>query len=63
MHLKNYGQRFVILYTKRQTKPSQRKRKARKQSGYLRRLYKGLKKEEKGKRERERYERVNSYAG
>ena len=37
---KNYGQRSVILYRKQQRKPSQRKRKARKQSGYLRKLYK-----------------------
>ena len=37
---KNYGARFVILYRRQQTEPSQRKRNARRQSGYLRRLYK-----------------------
>ena len=46
---KNYGQRSVILYRKRQRKPSQRKRKARKQSGCLRRLYKEQENEEKQK--------------
>ena len=40
MCLKNYGWRSVILYRRQRTKPSQRKRKARRQSGYLRRLYK-----------------------
>ena len=34
------GQRSTVLYSKQQTKPSQLKRKARRQSGYLRRLYK-----------------------
>jgi len=38
--LKNYGQRFVILYRRQKTKLSQGKRKARRQSGDLRRLYK-----------------------
>ena len=33
-------QRSIILYRRQWTKPSQRKRKARRQSGYLRRLYK-----------------------
>ena len=37
------------MYRMQQTKPSQRKRKARRQSGYLRRLYKYLKKEKKQK--------------
>ena len=38
--LKNYGQRFVILYRRQRPKPFQRKRKARRQSDCLRRLYK-----------------------
>ena len=38
-----------MLYRKWQTKPSQRKRKARRQSGYLRRLYEQLKNEENQK--------------
>ena len=37
------------VYRRQQTKPSQRKRKARRQSGYLRRPYKYLRKEEKQK--------------
>ena len=37
------------LYRKQLTKPSPKKRKARRQSGYLRRAYKYLKTEEKGK--------------
>ena len=38
--LKNYGWRFVILYRRLWSKPSPRKRKARRQSGCLRRPYK-----------------------
>ena len=37
------------MYRRLQTKPSQRKGKARRQSGYLRGLYKYLKKEKKQK--------------
>ena len=49
------GQRSVILYQRQQTKPPQRKRKARRQSGYLRRLYKPEERREvKSKGERER---------
>ena len=44
-----YGQSSVILYRRHRTKPPQRKRKARRQTGYLRRLYKQLKKEENQK--------------
>ena len=38
--LKNYGQRFVILYRRQRPKPFQRKRNARRQNGCLRRSYK-----------------------
>ena len=38
--LKNCGQRSIILYSRQQTKPSQRKRNVRRQSGCLRRRYK-----------------------
>ena len=38
--LMNYGWRFVTLYRRWRIKPSKRERKARRQSGYLRRLYK-----------------------
>ena len=56
----NSRQRSVILYRRQQIKPSQRKRKTRRQSGYLRRLYKQLKKEVKSKEERERYTQINA---
>ena len=38
--LKNYGQRFVTLYRRQFSRPSPRKRNAKKQNGYLRRPYK-----------------------
>ena len=38
--LKNYGWRFVILYQRQGSRPSQRKRNAKRQNGYLRRSYK-----------------------
>ena len=38
--LKNYGQRFVILYRRQGSRPSPRKRNAKRQNGYLRRPYK-----------------------
>ena len=38
--LKNYGQRFMILYMRQGPRPSQRKRNAKKQDGCLRRPYK-----------------------
>ena len=43
----NYGMRFVTLYRRQGSKPSQRKRNTRSQSGCLRRLYRELRKEEK----------------
>ena len=45
--LKNYGQRFVTLYRRQRSRPSPRKRNAKRQNGYLRRPYKWLRKEEK----------------
>ena len=38
--LKNYGQRFVTLYRRQYSKPSLRKRNAKRQNGCLRRFYK-----------------------
>ena len=37
--LKNYGQRFVTLYRRQQSKPCPRKTNAKRQNGCLRRLY------------------------
>ena len=36
-YLKNYGQRFVTLYRRQRSKPSPRKKTAKKQNDYLRR--------------------------
>ena len=38
--LKNYGRRFVTLYRRRKSRPSPRKRNAKRQNGCLRRPYK-----------------------
>ena len=38
--LKNYGQRFVILYKRQGSRPSPRRRNAKRQNGCLRRPYK-----------------------
>ena len=38
--LKNYGRRFVTLYRRQWSRPSPRKRNAKRQNGCLRRLYK-----------------------
>ena len=38
--LLNYGWRFVTLYRREESRPSPRKRNAKKQNGYLRRPYK-----------------------
>ena len=61
-YLKNYEQRSIILYRKQQTKPSQRKRNARKQSGCLRSLLQIAeeRREVKSKGERERYAELNA---
>ena len=57
--LKNYGRRFVALYRRRWSKPSPRKRNAKRQNDCLRRPYKQLRKV-KGKREKERYTHLNA---
>ena len=49
----NYGWRPMILHRKQQAKSRQRKRKARRQSGYLKRLCKQQKNERSEKEERE----------
>ena len=38
--LMNYGWRFMTLYRRQESRPSPRKRNAKKQNGYLRRPYK-----------------------
>ena len=38
--LENYGQRFMTLYRRQESRPSARKRNAKRQNGYLRRPYK-----------------------
>ena len=38
--LMNYGQRFLTLYRRQESRPSPRKRNAKKQNGYLSRPYK-----------------------
>ena len=49
--LKNYGRRFMTLYRRQRSRPSPRKRNAKRQDGCLRRPYKKLRKrrEAKGK--------------
>ena len=47
--LKNYGQRFMTLYTRKWSRPSPRKRNVKRQNGCLTRPYKWLRKEEKQK--------------
>ena len=44
--LKNYGWRFVTLYRRWESRPSPRKRNAKRQNGCLKRPYKQLRKEE-----------------
>ena len=52
---------FIILYRRQQTKPSQRKRNARRQSGCLRRLYNTEERREvKSKGEKESYTQLNA---
>ena len=38
-YLKNYGQRFVTLYRRQKSRPSPRKRNAKRQNGCLKRPY------------------------
>ena len=45
--LMNYGCRFMTLYRRQGSRPSPRKRNAKRQNGSLRRPYKELKKQEK----------------
>ena len=52
--LKNYGQRFITLYRRQGSRPSPRKRNAKRQNDCLRRPYKQLRKEEKQKTKEKR---------
>ena len=55
---------FIILYRRQQTKPSQRKRNARRQSGCLTRLYNTEERREvKSKGEKESYTQLNAVSG
>ena len=56
----NYGWRFVTPHRGQESRPSPRKRNAKKQNGCLRRPYKQLWKEAKGKGEKERYIHLNA---
>jgi len=50
----NYGQRFVTLYRRQWSRPSPRKKNAKRRNGCLRRPYKQLRKEEKWKAKEKR---------
>ena len=52
--LMNYGQRFMTLYRRQGSRPSSRKRNAKRQNGSLKRPYKYLRKEEKLKLKQKR---------
>ena len=56
----NYGRRFVILYRRQGSRPSPRKRNAKKQNGCLRRPYKIVVKRSESKGEKQRYTHLNS---
>ena len=58
----NYGWRFMTLYRRQISRPSPRKRNAKKQNGCLRRPYKlAVKRREvKSKGEKERYTHLNA---
>ena len=58
--LMNYRLRFVTLYRRQESRPFPRKRNAERQNGCLRRPYKQLRREAKGKGEKERYTHLNS---
>ena len=60
--LMNYGRRFVTLYRRQGSKPSLRKRNAKKQNRCLRRPYKLAvkRREAKSKGEKERYKPLNA---
>ena len=53
-YLMSYGQRFVTLYRRQGSRPSPRKRNAKRQNGCLRKPYKSLRKEEKLKAKEKR---------
>ena len=61
-YLMNYGWRFVTLYRRQGSRPSPRKRNAKRQNGCLRRSYKWPRKrrDAKGKGEKERYTHLNA---
>ena len=52
--LKNYGWRFVTLYRRQGSRPSPRKRNAKRQNSCLKKSYKWLRKEEKLKAKQKR---------
>ena len=57
----NYGQRFVTLYRRQESRPSSWKRNAKKQNGCLRRPDTAVKRREaKSKGEKERYKHLNA---
>ena len=56
----NYGWRFLTLYRRQGSRSSPRKRNAKRQNGCLRRPYKYLRKDVKGKGEEERYIHLNA---
>ena len=58
--LKNYGWRFMTLYRIQGSRPSPRKRNAKRQNDCLRRPYKQLRKKVKGKEEKKRYTHLNA---
>ena len=58
--LKNYGQRFISLYSRLWPKPYTRRRNATRQSGCLGKSYEYLRKEMKGKEENKRYIELNA---
>ena len=57
----NYGQRFMRLYRRQESRPSPRKRNAKKQNGCLEALQIAVKRREvKSKGEKERYTHLNA---
>ena len=58
----NYGWRFIKLYKRQGSRPSPRKRNAKRQNDCLRKAYKQLRKEEKqkAKEKKERYKHLNA---
>ena len=56
----NYGQRFMTLYRRQESRPSPRKRNAKKQTDCLRPEIAVKRREAKSKEEKERYTRLNA---